>query len=194
MALDEPAFGVTRHELLEHGVGRQDAALLGAGSRQLRGTGHERVSVRPAGALPRCIYQQGAAFERDRNIGRIRPAQQVVAPGQESVDPGRNGVFVAPDPLDREDGLPAVVGQRLHRCLRPVTVCEAILNDRADAVVAVAEDRRGDLDLLTDRALDGKSTGVDLGSDALDDDPLPSFLRMLCHERSSSQGSFTGLR
>src|SRR5690606_35620240 len=113
--------------------------------------------------------ERRARLERKRDVARVEPAQELVAPRQERIDPGRERVLVAADVRDAKRAAPAVVAERLERSLAPgALIRPPVKQQRGDAVVPVREDVGFDGDRLADDALDRESPAVDLGRDPFD--------------------------
>ena len=113
----------------------------------------------------------GEILLRDRDL-----ALDLVAPGGEEVDPGLDRELPGALDLDREAPLPAdavVVGvDRVQLGLAPAARAGGLVgDDRAQLLVAVAEDVGLDLDEVADGALGGVAPGVHRRLRVLDVDP-----------------------
>ncbi len=102
---------------------------------------------------------------------------ELVAPGAERVGPRLDGVLPAADRVDHELPAPAYAVELrvdpVQLGLAPAAGADgAVLDDRAQQLVAVAEDVGLDGDLVADHALDGVAAAVDCGRRVLDHDRL----------------------
>src|SRR5207248_9510292 len=106
-------------------------------------------------------------------------AAKLVLERGEPVDPGLDAERPAPALVDGEAAAPAVVAERLERRLGPARRPRALVaHGCSEHVVAVAEERRADVDAVAERALDRVTAAVHLGLDALDLDPRRRLLRL----------------
>src|SRR6185437_6038817 len=98
-------------------------------------------------------------------------AAQLVAPRRDPVRPGGDGERPAAGPVDRERPAEPVDAEGVEGQLPPALVAGRLDADRgAEGVVAVLEDRRGDVDAVPDRVLHRVATAVDLRLDGLQED------------------------
>ena len=108
--------------------------------------------------------------------GHVQPGsgldRHLVAPRQEGIHPGLDRVLVAPHLVDTKTRPPHVVGDELHRRLRPRArasfTAPPVSKDRRQHVVPISMHVRRDLDGLARGALYREPTGVDLRLHALD--------------------------
>ncbi len=130
------------------------------------------------GRLLRALEEQDSLGDLAGEVVLLRGdlALELVAPGPEHVGPGLDGVLPAALAVDVEAAGPADAAEvgvdPLHLRLAVVGVARALVaDDRAEEVVAVAEDVGLDLDGVADAALGGVPAAVDRRSRVLDDDP-----------------------
>ncbi len=174
----EAALRVTVHEVGELARrGRRPGPCPATADR--RGKGEETRRVGPGRPRGRSLDEAGADEEvRGDILAGGEALRQVARPGGEVVDPGDDGVAVAADLLDRERRPPAVVDERRHRCLGPVLVdLAAMEEDDGDHVVPVGVGDGLDLHRVADDALDRERAAVDAGGDAVDDDAAAPVAR-----------------
>ena len=174
----EAALRVTVHEVGELARrGRRPSPCPATADR--RGKGEETRRVGPGRPRGRSLDEAGADEEvRGDILAGGEALRQVARPGGEVVDPGDDGVAVAADLLDRERRPPAVVDERRHRCLGPVLVdLAAMEEDDGDHVVPVGVGDGLDLHRVADDALDRERAAVDAGGDAVDDDAAAPVAR-----------------
>ena len=96
-------------------------------------------------------------------------APELVAPGGEAVAPGLDGELPASEFGQLERAGEEVVAERGERDrAEPAPAGSAVEDAGAQNVVAVAEDRRADLDRVSDGALDGMAAAVDRRLHVLD--------------------------
>ena len=101
-----------------------------------------------------------AQLARELVLAGLELALQLVAPGREQVGPGLDRELPAALPVDDERAAPAhavvVRVERVQLGLGPLARSGAAVDgDRAQLLVAVAEDVAGDLDQVAHRALGG---------------------------------------
>ncbi len=132
--------------------------------------------LRAAGGVPE---QDGALGQLAGEVVVLRGehlALELVAPGGEDVGPGLDRVLPAAGAIDREPAAPAHAADLRVELgelgLRPFLLTGgAVLDGRAQDVVAVAEDVGRDRDHVPDAALGGEPPAVDGRLGVLDDDP-----------------------
>jgi len=108
----------------------------------------------------------------------VHSLDEITAPGEKPVYPALEGVEVPTDRIDREGAMPAIVAEEVHRGFGPSGIVGAApAQERGHDVVAVGEDIGLDDDRLSHHALDRKPPAIDLGADALDDDPAAPLHR-----------------
>ena len=174
---------------VEHAVVPRGAAPIGvrapsarAGRRvERRGDARRRAGARVARSRPRFAQpappapaaRERPSRERARRLRAARSRRpgppptflaELLPPGGEAVDPAFNRVLVAPDGLDDEAGLPAIVAERRPSALRATgsSPAAAIQEDRRQLVVPVREDVGRDRDPLARDPLDREPPGIDL--------------------------------
>ena len=108
----------------------------------------------------------------DRSCAASNFFHQIAAPGLKAIDPGLQGVEMPA--LGGDTGtLPASdrCSARLHGNFFPIGLeRRAVAQDGVQNIVAVGEDVSGDVYAITDGALDGETSAIDLRLDVLDDD------------------------
>src|SRR5207253_10166655 len=93
-------------------------------------------------------------------LARRDLAPQLFLEGSDAVDPRLDPEAPPPRPVDREEAAPDVVAERLERRLGPASrVRPPVANRRAERLVPVTEDPRGDLDLVADRRSEERRVG-----------------------------------
>ena len=127
-------------------------------------------SRRRAGAPSRAAAPSCELARRGRPA-RPRPCDAARRGTTRAVDPRLDGELPAAEPVTWNRPT-----KRSFPCASIGASCQsaepgARYRTRAEHVVAVAEDRRPDLDLVADRPLDRVAAAVDLGPDVLDLDP-----------------------
>ena len=147
------------------------AHLAGSGlALQRQGPMRQRVAILTAGALGRRRDLKGANPCRQPDIVRIDAAHQFMVPGLKSVDPGEDGVAVAPEGRRREAGVPFVVPFQLHRHLVVLRVALAPPGQHdAQRLVAFGETVRRDGHGFAGDPLDGKPSVIDARQYRVDD-------------------------
>ena len=121
------------------------------------------------GAADRLVHEVRADLEVHRDVlARVEPLDEVRAPGDPVVGPGRDRVLVAAHLVDDERGAPAVVAERLHRDLDPRAAGGAMAERGEDDVVSVGERVGLDDDPVAGHALDREAAAVDERRDPLD--------------------------
>ena len=151
---------------------------LAAGGKLAIGRQHARDLAQAlrcscGGALRGVLHQRRPGLQRQRNIGLVRGTapDEVVAPGQERVDPRRDLVFVAAELGHDESGAPAIVAERSHRRLEPVASAGAAVPEQAAQLVMTVGKYVGfDHHRLARRAFDREPPVIDPRLHVFDDD------------------------
>jgi hypothetical protein len=122
------------------------------------------------------LQQEHALVDVDVEVGlpggvlllqAVEPVAVVVGPADQLVAPRSHGI-------NREMAVPAVVDIVAQRRLAPAVVVRPAVADRGGhLVMALAEDVRGDDNVLADDGLRGVPPTVDRRRDPLDLDPIP---------------------
>ena len=121
------------------------------------------------GASDRLVHEVRADLEVNGDVlAGVEPLDEVRAPGDPVVGPGRDRVLVAAHLVDDERGAPAVVAERLHRDLDPWPAGRAVAERGEDDVVSIGERVGLDDDPVAGHALDREAAAVDERRDPLD--------------------------
>src|SRR5512145_1181723 len=97
--------------------------------------------IRSCGTLTRCLDQVGPDEEIDGDILSSRyPLAQRLMPGGKCIDPGLQGVTIAPELRHWETAPPAVIDQGCHGYFVPVRrLGMAITQDTTDEVMPIGK-------------------------------------------------------
>src|SRR5688572_4605419 len=117
-------------------------------------------------------YEGGAFAKGERDVVALSAAHELVAPGREGVDPCRDGVAMGAESRRHETRLPYVVAERSHGNGDPARASGGRMQERAgDALVALGDDVRFDLDGVAEHAFQRRSAAIDDWTDLLDECP-----------------------
>src|SRR5262249_45616169 len=126
--------------------------------------GFERLLERDVRTEQRASLRQLAL---EPGLAAPELAPHLVLPRRDAIRPAGDRVRPASRRIDGERAAPAVVAERLERCLSPAARAVRPVPDRgAEDVMSVAEDRRPHDDLLADDPFHRKAAAVDLRLDA----------------------------
>ena len=153
-------------------LGLEAGPVEGLGLRalaQARGPVAQHAALGICGAGSGFVDQPRTHQRGDADVVVVHPAQQLMPPGVEAIDPGLHAVAATALHLRREAGAPHVVDAVLHLRFVPGPAFGLPLQHRAQLVVTIGDDVGFHVQWLAHHALDREAAAIDHRQHRIDD-------------------------